>query len=93
MRVRRVERVFAMDGDLAFRRNEACASGVDGEDFVPAGEGLGEFEGAVLDELGVESTVGAEVDVFEEDAELGGGDCGSGVGGVYGDYGGLRGSG
>jgi hypothetical protein len=51
--------------------------------------GLGEFEGAVLDELRVESAVGAEIDVLEEDAELGGGDCCSGVSGVNGDDCGL----
>jgi hypothetical protein len=55
---------------------------------VPAGERLLKLERAVLDEFGIEATVGAEVDVFEKDSVERGGDGGAGVRGVDGDNGG-----
>ena len=57
---------------------------------MPSGERLVEFEGAVLDALGIESAVGGEVDVFEENAEHRRRDSCSGMGGIDRDHGRTR---
>src|SRR5438046_10286597 len=70
MRIGRVERFVCAEIELASRAVE-FALGIDRQDGVPSRQRLVELERAILDPLGVESAIGAIVDVFEENAEHG----------------------
>src|SRR6266576_2177189 len=70
MRIGRVERFVCAEIELASRAVE-FALGIDRQDGVPSRQRLVELERAILDPLGVESAIGAKVDVFEENAEHG----------------------
>ena len=81
MRVRGVQRFVGAKDEFA-ARGAKVTFGSDWQYGVPACQFLVEFEGAILDELGIKATVGAEVDVFEKDPEHRGRNFRSGMAGV-----------
>jgi len=68
VRVASVQWLVGAKDELASRCGEVSFWS-DRQYRVPAGQFLIEFEGAVLDEFGIESAIGPEVDVLEENAE------------------------
>ncbi len=60
MRVGGIKRIVIADGQFAM--------GLAGTDLDPAHQGIGEFEGTVFHQFGVEPAIGAKIDVLKKSA-------------------------
>jgi hypothetical protein len=73
----RVEGVIVANRQLAMRQT--------GTDFRPTHERIGKFKRSILDEFSIQNAIGAEIDIFEENAPHGRIDPGAGLAGMDGE--------